>query len=289
MWPRTRASCMFLFSLLAISVSPCVSQGAEKHRQSIKNNTGGDVNDLKLRFTDDLSSKPKLWHTGGAVDVNDNDRNDASERVDASSQSASNFQADWAQSTFGRIPNGGIAEVDFEGAPEIDADHANSQWTLDGVNKGAPVVVGEPMHIAFNLGTSEASVTFVNNGATAITYSDIQLFKNNSVAQFDLLQFMEATGTAVSAPSTIVLNPGQVSTISLGIVQIGSTYQLAIARVSENANPSVLYSLVTGATPLEAMPATSRWGVGALMVLLLSSGVWMVVMVRKAATDTTTT
>lgn len=245
------------------------ADGAIK-RQTIRNNTGGNVNDLRLDFDPDKKvAKPKLWHTGAAVDTDNDDINDSGERIAGTVGTGNETdQATWPQNSFGTIANGNTADIDYEHDGKIDV--SQSQWTLNGADVGAPVIVGEPMTVAFNVNTSQGSATFRNPGGTTITYTDIQLCVNNDLGNYTGALFDQATGTC-NGHADIVLTAGNQFVVPLGAVDL-KKYVLVAATVFENSAPAQEYNMITADLCLECIPAVSSWGLVALTLLVLAAG-----------------
>ncbi len=267
-------SLMLALWLVAFSPLQFYSEGASAgpvmHRQTIKNDTNGDVNDLRLDFVPQ-TVKAKLWHTGSSVDTNNNDINEANERIESSDISLGN--PSWAQNTFGTVSNGGFVDIDYETRSGRSGKlrPATSQWTLNGEDKGMVTVVGEPMRIALNSTSGEAFAVFINPEQFAITYSDIQLFANNDLANLTLDDFISPTGPLVTGlPSSIDLLPGESAALSFGIVDPIS-YQLARAFASETGTTE-FFSVASAAI---AVPEPST-------MALLGFGLAAFFCVRKA-------
>ncbi len=245
---------VIIFALVSIQSPSTPAKEKTCKRQTIKNDTGGPVNDLKLRLkksknqkSSKFSEKPKLWHTEDSVDTNKDDINDDGERKEATSLSSEGECAQWAQNSFGTIPPGGKADIDYRSTKETNLDAKNSRWTLDGNDVNSVTILGEPMEVTYVLSIGEGSARFINSGDVAITYDNIRLFKNNSLSNFNILDFMDPTGTQVSAPNSVRLYPNESVVLSFGIVDVNNTYQLCLADVYEDADPNNLFEIASGA------------------------------------------
>jgi hypothetical protein len=222
---------------------------AVQSRQTIKNDNAADANDLKVEFQEGGGkvTKVKIGDVPGAVDTD-------------------GHGASFAQGTISAAGGGGKLNLDYTVDPKtfLEFRGATSMWTHDGMNIGKVTLVGDPMSLAFNPlpgGATGAVATFVNNDPFSITYSNIQLVANNNLANFNIDSFLIPTGTLVGGlPSTINVDPGNSVTLSFGPIN-PSTYQLAIAMVSQTGTTD--FFTVASA---DAVPEPSTW-------LLLASGV----------------
>jgi PEP-CTERM motif len=161
---------------------------------------------------------------------------------------------EFAPNTFGVVNKGDKVDIDFAPADQGGATRiSQGNWTRDGRVVGAVHTVGHPMGINFNEPTNEAFATFFNAESFSITYTNIQLFANNSLANLNLDEFFIPTGTLVAGPSTLTLAPGESITLSFGIVDL-SLYQLALAQVFATSSPDDLFDVATAAAVPE--PAT---------------------------------
>jgi hypothetical protein len=74
-----------------------------------------------------------------------------------------------------------------------------------------------------------------------LTYSNIQLFRNNDIANFSIDRFDVPTGTPVlGGPTSVTLEPGESVSLSFGKVEFG-TYQFASADAAAAATPTDLF------------------------------------------------
>jgi hypothetical protein len=273
---KSRNKCTLIACFIVLFATASSVFAAIK-RQTIRNNTGGNVNDLHLDWDPDTKvSSAKLWHTGNSVDTDMDDINDASERI-AGAAGSNEDEADWAQNSFGTIAAGGTADIDYGHKGKIDA--SQSYWTLAGANVGGLQLVGEPMTVAFAGGQADA--TFKNpSGTLTITYTNISLWRNNDAGHLNSEKFDQPTGTLVpGTPASIVLGPGQQQTVSFGAIDIEG-YQLVRAQAFDNAAPGVLYTLIT-ADCENCVPTLSEWGLIAFGLTLLAAAS-VIAMRRKA-------
>ncbi len=239
-----------LFGLLlpGVLVLCCSSEakadGVVFHRQTVQvpplvNN----VNDALIRFNGKVAA--------GNLTTRGNPPRTAAGAVDASLASEA---LSFAPNTFGILNSGDKVDIDFAPAAQAGATGITfGTWTRDGIPVGLIGVRGAPMRIILNQTTNEASATFFNPESFSLTYSNIQLFANNSLANLNLDEFFIPTGTLVAGPSTLTLAPGQSVTLSFGIVDL-SLYQLALAQVFATSDPNDVFDVATAAAVPE--PAT---------------------------------
>ena len=241
--------CLFLG---VVSIGWADAAFADKQRQTIQNNNAEDANDLKLRLIDGIASKVSRVTIGGVEGA-----------VDADGRGAQ-----FAQGTISAAKNGGKLNVDWQGDKGFAVNSLTSKWTHDGNDIGPVKVVGKPMPLAFISqpgGSIEAFATFINPDPFPVTYSNIQLYRNNDLASFATDQFVTPTGELVSGlPSSIALNPGDSTTLSFGIID-ASAYQLALAQVSETGTTD-FFSVASAAVPEPSLILLV--GVGLLALVL---------------------
>jgi hypothetical protein len=204
--------------------------------QEIKNGlTGTTVNDLRVKFTQPLHKEaigftlPTLKKPDGTGQV-----------------MASAVSDDGLTATFnaGNVPGGSIAP----GAPVIVRFFAPegtkvakeaSVWTVDSEAFADSVaMVGQAPNLFFSEGFAFAQ--FVNPEPFDVTYSEIQLFRDNSIANFNIDEFDIPTGELVAGiPSSITLGSGEIAELlPFGTVD-PLKYQLALANAAAVSTPSI--------------------------------------------------
>jgi len=123
----------------------------------------------------------------------------------------------------------------------------SSMWSFQGVDIGSITKVGSPMGILFNTSTGQATASFFDNETFAVTYSNIQMFSDNKIANLNIDQFDVPTGTQVTGlPVSITLQPGQSMTLSFGVVN-PQGYELASADAAATGTPNDLFRIESAA------------------------------------------
>jgi hypothetical protein len=219
-------------------------------RQTIQNNTAGMVNDLQVFFSKKVTQ----------VKVN---TRDTPPKTATGVLNGDSLGAQFAPNTFGDLGQSGKLDVDFSTDDKTAFGiTAASMWTLDGKAQGAVTILGEPMPLAFVQTPAglQGFVTFINPDPFPEIYSDIQIFSDNNIANFDINDFLTPTGTLVGGiPSSVMLPVGGTATFSMGIVD-PTKYELAIAEVASTSDPTNLFNVATADTPVVPEP-----GAGALL------------------------
>lgn len=216
---------------------------AELLVQEIQNTTRTiTANDLTLTFTKALKGNPTLSIVPGA-----------------------NFPATRTPGTntytwnFGKMPlviPKGLARISFDDnntGARIDPSDAKSFWTT-GPRGGTHIVD------ALGLTTQKTSLDFKNGNAFVsltnvenynVVYTNLSLYKDNLISQFQLGQFDTPTGTLVGGiPSTFTLDPGQTTTLAFGSVNPNG-YEFFSAEVANASDPSNTFYIAGGATVAE--------------------------------------
>jgi hypothetical protein len=210
-------------------------------------------NDLNIAFTNPVGR-----------DIQYKRSKDDPNPVTPNSIAADGKSATWSKSQLNdTVPNDGTTQrlIFFDSAnPLTTIDKANSRWTNEGIIIATPVAaLGQPPVIGFQ--GSLASATFINPESFGIVYSDIELFKDNTLANLNSALFTSPTGTPVTGlPATITLLPGESLTLSFGAVA-PLKYELALANVAAANDPQNAFTVGAGS----AVPEPSS-------VLLLSIG-----------------
>jgi hypothetical protein len=172
----------------------------------------------------------------------------------------------------GQLPSnvgpGQSGRVTFNGPRGTNIDKTKSFWTVDGAQiNGALASLGQPPNITFVGGGAFADLT--NPETFALTYSNIRLYVDNDLANFNTPLFITPTGQLVTGlPSIITLDPGQSAELSFGPIA-PDTYQLILADAAFVSNPNDVYSVGTGA----AVPEASTFnllGIGCTALLAIA-------------------
>jgi hypothetical protein len=212
--------------LATLMIFPCLTR-ADFMRQTIKNTTGGDVNDAVIQFNGHIT-KVKM---GGATGV--------------INSGVTQDSAEFAQDTFGTLGDDGTINVDYSTNGKSTILGGSSQWTYNGTNKGTIKTVGKPMQVDGPL----AIIDFFNPDPVPIVYSGIAVWVNNDLTGYNIDQFFTPTGTLITGlPTTITLNPGQSAELSFGPTSdIG--YDLVLATVADVSDPTNLFNVVDATLP----------------------------------------
>jgi hypothetical protein len=172
-------------------------------------------------------------------------------------------------STFGP---GAVAMIKFSAPAGTTIDKTKSFWTD---SEGAMIInglasFGAPPTILFSNGLAFAE--FTDTDDVPITYTDISLYANNDLTNFNIDQFDTPTGELVTGvPSAITLDPGDSVSIPFGPVS-PNEYELALAEAAAVSNPSDTYSVGAGAAPV---PEPSTFALlGLALLLMILSNCW---------------
>jgi hypothetical protein len=258
-----------LVGSLAVICCPDTAVGADiQWPVKFTSPDGGNANDLILTFSTALSVDPKdttikkNWPTLGPATSN-------SGSAVADSISADGTMATWNKGSFPggmELSDGQKLQVFFM-APSLTAVvPSKSRYTRDGRELGNSVVaLGQAPNVffAFNaLLQPVAFAEFVNPESFPVMYSNIQLFRNNDIANLNLDQFLTPTGQPVTGlPTSLTLLPGQSSVLPFGVID-PSGYELAIADAAALTSPGDLFRFGTA----DAVPEPAG-------LILLATGV----------------
>ena len=255
-----------LTGLLVVAGDSAFAQVID-HDATIKNTFGSAANDLHLTFTVPVGNVKFQKADGTAV----------------TPSSSTATTADWSMAQLGEsVANTAGRHILYNGdaAGLIDKTPAKSWWTSNDVKLDNSLArIGGTPAITFD--ATGAVATFFNPEAFSVTYSNIQLFKDNNLANFNggFAEFDMPTGTLVTGlPSSITLDPGQSRALAFGAIG-AQGYELALANAAATSIPTDLY-LVGTATILPEPSILTLAGTGALGVL----GCWWWRRRRQTAT-----
>jgi hypothetical protein len=162
---------------------------------------------------------------------------------------------------------GDVAKIQFLAREGTRINKSKSFWTkdrntmIDGLaSLGAPPIVIFGDGVAFALFTDPDPIPLV--------YSDILLYRDKDLANFNMDQFTTPTGQLVTGiPSSIVINPGDGVLLPFGPV-LPDKYELALAQAAALSTSDDAYSVAAADTVPE--PATlSLLFVGTLGLILI--------------------
>lgn len=227
------ALCLFV-SLLLGPEAAALPIVLESKKQEIKNETGQAADDLSLRFSGEVKNVSVQPPSSSAS-------------VPASGVDANTNTAFWNKGTIKpNVPSGKTATVFWEGAAAGIFVSEATFWTRNGDPIGGVTALGQPPQFSADL----AFATFLNPHSFNIIYSNVQLFRDNNIANFGTDQVFDPTGTLVtSVPTAFTLSPGESNTLSLGAVDVRK-YQLALADAASASAPTDLFDVGTaGAVP----------------------------------------
>jgi hypothetical protein len=244
----------------AIVVDPFSPLGDPIKRQTIQNNLGITVNDLNVFFSKKVTQ----------VKLN---TRDTPPKTATGALNGDGMGAQFAQNTFGDLGQTGKVDIDFStDVKDPFGITAASMWTLDGTTKGNVTILGQPMSLAFVQvpGGLQGFATFINPDPFPEVYSNIQLFSDNDIANFNINGFLAPTGTLVGGiPSSVVLPIGGTATFSFGIVN-PTKYDLAIADVASVSDPTNLFTVATADSPVPEPGVGVLFGIGIVGLFIRS-------------------
>jgi len=237
---------ILILSTLLLLVYPMFSSASYIRKQTIENDTGGQVNDLKIRFkfitVDDVQIKPNRQPPG----------KNAKGKIDSDKKGGS-----FAKGSFGGIANDDRAEIRFSAQFRRGGriDSKASQWTLDGVKKGNVKTRGGATDMVFDFSIGETFATFFNPEDFDIVFNNIFFYIDNDSSNFSLDDFDTPSGILVPGPSSVMLAPNESFAFSLG-ANDPLLYDLVFADVSATNEPENLFSIATGSNATVAEPTT---------------------------------
>jgi hypothetical protein len=239
--------------LIASSALPCLA--AAIRTQVIEYDNGNPnpppVNDLTLRFSSAVTAVTLVTSNGKSVKADSIGNNGLEARFDANS--------------FGEVMNGGKVTIKSETATGADVT-SNSVWSDNGMQLNGVTLVGTPMGLLFDTASSEEFALFVNQENAPVIYSNIILYKNNDISNFNIDQaFLLPTGELIPPPGSFVLGPGENVLLSFGVVDL-TKYELAEADAATITNPGNLFRVGTADAPVPE-PSTVLLVISGLVLL----------------------
>jgi hypothetical protein len=233
--------------LLASSAPPCLADPIRTQVIEYDNANGPAANDLTLRFSSAVTAVTLVTSNGKSVK--------------ADSIGNNGLEAKFNANSFGEVMNGGQVTIKSETATGADVT-SNSVWTRNGEDINGVTLVGTPVGIIFDTATSRAFALFVNQDTVPVIYSDIVLYKNNDLSNFNIDQAFVPTGELLPPTGSLTLSPGENALLPFGVVDL-TKYELAEADAATITNPGNLFRVGSADTPIPE-PST---------VLLVISGV----------------
>jgi hypothetical protein len=177
--------------------------------------------------------------------------------------------------SFGTVGPGGKVSIttftNFLNGASIST--SKSKWSLGKDELNTVETVGDRINYkAKPKDAVEGFFTFddPSDANSAVVYTNIQLFVNNSISNYTINQFQTPTGTAVSlspvspctltSPDSITLIPGQSCSFDIGPVDPGG-YELALADVATVVDPTNTFPLATAELAAAGLPEPSTLSV----------------------------
>jgi hypothetical protein len=209
------------------------------YRLTIANDTGADVNDLSLVFSQGGLDDVRLQAPGGSP----------LGRLDRATNTAV-----FPPNSFGTVPDQGMVQIDVHTAllalqRPILSDL--SRWTLNGTPQGPITAVGEAIDVSVSGGTRGIPplgvVTFWNTGATPLIYSDVVIYANNDGPGLSGPGGFNAK-LIPDIPTTFTVDPGSFVQFRFGDFNTRQ-YVFASANAATAARPDRLFRLATSAVP----------------------------------------
>lgn len=230
---------MFVGLALAASVtligSPVVAQDFSPiHQITLRNDTGGPVNDLHVTY-DGRPPGGTLLNPGGRQN-----------RGYGGVVGGTEYR-EWPDSQGWSIPNGGRATLEWrEGITARRArDVVAADWTLDGDVVGPATIIRGRASIAPRANRA-AVAQMVNDSTVPLVFRNIRMVRDNSLANFTEEAFDVLDGIDVTSVHEIIVMPGTVEEIPFGQVE-ESYYQFVRAEVSALDQPDVAFECASGA------------------------------------------
>lgn len=222
------------------------------HQITLRNDTGGPVNDLHVTY----NGRPP----GGTL-LNPGGRQN---RGYGGEVGGTEYRT-WPSTQGWTIPPGGRATLEWrEGITARRARRVEAaDWTLDGNVVGPATMVAGGLEIQPR--GRQAVAQLVNESTAPLLFSNIHMVRDNTLANFTEEAFDSTDGQDISPESSYLLQPGQVEEIAFGDVD-ESLYQFISADVSNLTEPDVTYLTATAAVTPEPGAA------GLLLTVVLSFG-----------------
>lgn len=176
--------------------------------------------------------------------------------------------------TFGTVGPGGVAYLDYHhscplGSVNIDA--SQSYFTLDGNALAGFTKQGRQMAISRNAFYEPTDVRITNDSAGPVTYQNVQLFKDNSLLNWNMDEYFRPSGVPVMGlPTTFTLNPGEEMVLPFGPTRpytyalvmmesfpTGVPAELAVDYLGTRSGPAdaqLTYNCVTGQLLMDTGP-----------------------------------
>jgi hypothetical protein len=167
------------------------------YRQTIQyvNSEDKTANDLRLRFNQETTKMPGV--TAAKITTR------ATPRQSNEGIPINEATVEFAQNTFGTVTSKSKVDIDLGPKdPTLKAPKIlmTSEWTEDGeiVSNGQTTIIGKPMRIKPDPPGDPGTVEFFSDDNLQIMYSNIQVYVNNNLANFNIDNFLTPTGSLVT-------------------------------------------------------------------------------------------
>lgn len=204
-----------------------VAQGTF-YLQSVTNNTGATANDISV-----------TWPQGvGPVQVQDPSKTKFP--ATAQNQPPRTWLVNQGQGM--SVPAGGVGNVSWQYNFNPPVAISGGNWTNNGANIGAITpgrggnVIGAPVKISKDDFNKKLTFNFTNPESFPVNYASVNIWVDNSMANFDINNFDTPTGTQVESNGSFTLGPagGGSDTLALTFSYLSSSsYGLVTAVVSD--------------------------------------------------------
>jgi hypothetical protein len=214
--------------------------GDSYRRQTIVNNSTSNANDLHIVFD------YNVW--GSTVRPKDQPPGHDGDGAGSGEFGICGRTWDFAPpNNFGTVGPGGVAYLDYQHScplGEVNIDASQSYFTLDGNALPGFTKQGWPMSISRDAFYQPTSVTVQNNSPVPVTYQNVQLFKDNSLVNWNIDAYYLPTGVpVVGTPNTFTLNPDQQMVLPIIEPTTNYTYVLVKMESRPAGNPLAEWGL----------------------------------------------